>query len=819
MPTLNGWVTDAKREDRGAQHTTISPAGEDKWAHDIAIKGTVYAADSDQAEAGSTTLVINATGHTARPNDLIRFTSGAAINYEAYVHEVTANTITLWNEIPVAPAASDDFDILRSVTMTLGQDGSFSGPVKFVRDGIIEDVTEDTGTPANNIPLPVKLTSVTGDINITANDLNVQLSHSAATPDSVQVGDGTEIMLVNASGEAQVADDTARTTLASIDGKQTDIRTAVQSIDTDFDVLLSTRASEATLVLAEAHLGNIDTKTIVNSIDSNNSTTTPLSSGSSFVGTATDVSQYASISIQLYADQDSAVDGMKFQFSVDGVNWDESNDFNLDTAVSNTRRFQFPVTAQFFRVNYENGATGQTAFRVQTILHTSDILTSIHRVDGGLTLDRSVQVVKSVISGETTAGGGSFVNVKVSPSGALETNASQTTHDDLNANANIQVGDVDVSGANPVPISAASLPLPTGAATEATLTSILADTANIDTSTAAIDTTLDVNLSTRASEVTAAAILADTASLDTKIDVNLSTVATEATLSSIETDIDGLSRLSKKTLSAQNLETTTSPMIGDANLASWRAQEFIATKTGWLKNVKLKLFRGASLTGTFKIIVTTDNAGDPSSTTVDSLSIDVAPLPTSVPDAFQKYTLNEKLYVVEGQSYWMVFDPDFTSGGGNNLNVAHDNSATYAGAFKVSTDSGATWAADFTGVDLTFEIEAEISVEEAVDPGTVITTSYVDASSSNIPGNATNPLQLIASTTDEIKSMQFADTTGQFLEIMVGAVAAETRLVLVGPGSDQTVPVRVPEGTRLSVRRVDDAAAINVGSLAINFIG
>lgn len=44
---------------------------------------------------------------------------------------------------------------------------------------------------------------------------------------------------------------------------------------------------------------------------------------------------------------------------------------------------------------------------------------------------------------------------------------TQDLHDDLNANANIQVGNTDVSGANPVPISAASLPLPSGAATSA----------------------------------------------------------------------------------------------------------------------------------------------------------------------------------------------------------------------------------------------------------------------------------------------------------------------------------------------------------------
>lgn len=44
---------------------------------------------------------------------------------------------------------------------------------------------------------------------------------------------------------------------------------------------------------------------------------------------------------------------------------------------------------------------------------------------------------------------------------------TQSAHDNLNANANIQVGDTDVSGANPVPISAGTLPLPTGAATAA----------------------------------------------------------------------------------------------------------------------------------------------------------------------------------------------------------------------------------------------------------------------------------------------------------------------------------------------------------------
>lgn len=59
----------------------------------------------------------------------------------------------------------------------------------------------------------------------------------------------------------------------------------------------------------------------------------------------------------------------------------------------------------------------------------------------------------------------------------------QASHDNLNANANIQVGNIDVANGNPVPVSdaggsltidAVSLPLPTGAATSANQATIIA---------------------------------------------------------------------------------------------------------------------------------------------------------------------------------------------------------------------------------------------------------------------------------------------------------------------------------------------------------
>ena len=155
-------------------------------------------------------------------------------------------------------------------------------------------------------------------------------------------------------------------------------------------------------------------------VDANNSSTAQMTNGQTFVGTGVDVEKFSNVTISINSDQDSAADGMKFQFSKDNTNWDDTNSFFLDQSESNARRFQFPVTAKYFRVNYTNGTSTTTTFRCQTMLHRTGVLTSIHRVSDTLTTDRSAELVRAVIAGETTAGGGSMVNVKVNPSGNVQ---------------------------------------------------------------------------------------------------------------------------------------------------------------------------------------------------------------------------------------------------------------------------------------------------------------------------------------------------------------------------------------------------------------
>lgn len=110
------------------------------------------------------------------------------------------------------------------------------------------------------------------------------------------------------------------------------------------------------------------------------------------------------------------------------------------------------------------------------------------------------------------------------------------------------------------------------------------------------------------------------------------------------------------------------------------------------------------------------------------------------------------------------------------------------------------------------------NIEAVIQTGDIVDTAYIDAASTAIPGNATNPAELVASLSADVSRVQVFDTTGFFLEIMIGAAAAETRKFLIGPGSNETIEVTIPSGTRISVRRIDDPTAIAVGELALNFI-
>lgn len=211
-------------------HVTSQPVREKQVAKDVISHFAISSVGVDAVEADSSLFLIKATSHLAKVGDVIKFTSGNLLDQEVKVIKTDTNEFELGELLSEAPAIADTFEIFRHTYLQANSGAlnvnAIQTPIKFNLDGSEVEVTEDTVTPSNNIPLPVKITSATGDINITAGDLNVQTSHVGASADSMRIGDGTEELSITASGEAETSDasshtklDAANVLLTSLDGK------------------------------------------------------------------------------------------------------------------------------------------------------------------------------------------------------------------------------------------------------------------------------------------------------------------------------------------------------------------------------------------------------------------------------------------------------------------------------------------------------------------------------------------------------------------------------------------------------------------------
>lgn len=396
--SVKGYPSQTKLERGKAEFATIEPVREGQNGLSVNAHMFTYSVGTDAAEASSTNHVINATAHVARKGDVIRFTSGTFADTEVKVSEVSTNTITLAEDMASAIATGVTFQILRPKYPVVAADGQISvssGPVQFVLDGVATEVTEDTVTPANNVPLPVKLTSVTGDINITAGDLNVHLSASGANYDSTRIGDGTNLLGITAANEAKVS---LTTELPA--GTQN-----IGGVEVTNSVLPTGAATEATLATMAGDISAI----------------------------ATDVDLIA-----------GTVSGTELQVDI------------VSSAL--------PTGA----------ATSALQATSEAILTTIDadtggILTSVQLLDDTVGTDTVLAPTKGLVIGGHASGAGTQFNiVHVSNGGAMKVDNSAVTQ----------------------PISAASLPLPTGAATETTLSALNTKVTAVNTGAVTISSAL-----------------------------------------------------------------------------------------------------------------------------------------------------------------------------------------------------------------------------------------------------------------------------------------------------------------------------------------
>ena len=199
-----GYSTSQKLDRLSADYACVSPLGQN--TNGLAVKADlfVYVVGTDAVEAGSTINTINATGHAAVRGDVIRFTSGALNGIAVSVVSTETNSFTISEDLDVAPSAADTFSIQRFINPVTNSAGGLALALSFIRNGASQDVIEDTVTPANNRPLPVKLESTSGEVTINAGDLDVNINHNGANYSSVRIGDGTTLAGVTTDNEVKV---------------------------------------------------------------------------------------------------------------------------------------------------------------------------------------------------------------------------------------------------------------------------------------------------------------------------------------------------------------------------------------------------------------------------------------------------------------------------------------------------------------------------------------------------------------------------------------------------------------------------------------
>ena len=147
-------------------------------------------------------------------------------------------------------------------------------------------------------------------------------------------------------------------------------------------------------------------------VDSGNGSSTPLGSGGVFTGTGIDVTGFGICYVSVHSDVSSETDGLSVQQSIDGTNWDFSDDFTI--TAGSAKNFSINLHAQYFRVVYTNGTGVQGAFRLQTIFKPTG-KSSTHRIQDAIKNDDDAELNKAVITGVNRAG--QFVNATMTNEG------------------------------------------------------------------------------------------------------------------------------------------------------------------------------------------------------------------------------------------------------------------------------------------------------------------------------------------------------------------------------------------------------------------
>ena len=168
-----------------------------------------------------------------------------------------------------------------------------------------------------------------------------------------------------------------------------------------------------------------------------NSTTATLGAGGVFNGTYEMINGYGIVYVNIISDQASATDGLVIYQSSNGSDDDHDDKFTIPAASG--KNFSINPYASHLRIQYTNGATPQTYFRLQVIFKSVG-KSSSHRIQDSIIDDDDAELIKAVLSGKNPAG--TFVNFQSTTAGnfkmsleELESGISENTKTSLRTTA------------------------------------------------------------------------------------------------------------------------------------------------------------------------------------------------------------------------------------------------------------------------------------------------------------------------------------------------------------------------------------------------
>ena len=232
--------------------------------------------------------------------------------------------------------------------------------------------------------------------------------------------DGYELSVINGNstplntrGLLVAGSDGTNTRFILMDGSSRQVIVGAGTAGLPSGGILSIQGVENSTPISTNNIGKIST---------NNSTTTNLLANQTYTGNWEDCLNYSIVTISAYSDVNSLSNGWQIQWSGDGISLDSFENLTLLANVG--RSLTLNVRARYFRTVYTNNSLAQTIFRINTILHQSGTGLNNYPINKTITDTSMSTLTRSVIVGQTTGGGGGYINVKVNPSGSLTADVS-----------------------------------------------------------------------------------------------------------------------------------------------------------------------------------------------------------------------------------------------------------------------------------------------------------------------------------------------------------------------------------------------------------